>query len=191
MYVCLPFPCMCCDCLSRLSTGTTYILLSWCCDIHSIWNSFTGFVTESYYSAREMTDMHFMYGSANGNSLYAEHYSQRRIPSHKLFTKLHQRLSESGSFAPRTSDHGRPPSVRSPNMKVRVLRRVEEYPGISCCSPSPWTVTLPIQHPGSASPHSSWPQCKPSLLLTTVQVLTPPDHSARVCSANGFSQNVL
>jgi hypothetical protein len=48
---------------------------------------------ESYYSAWEMADMHFMYDRANGNSrearrLYAEHYPQRRIPSHKLFTKL-------------------------------------------------------------------------------------------------------
>jgi hypothetical protein len=92
---------------------------------------------ESYYPDREMADMHFMYGRANGNSresrrLYAEHYPQRRIPYHKLFTKLHQRLSESGSFAPPASDCGRPRSVRIPDMEVRVLRRVEEDPEPVC-----------------------------------------------------------
>jgi hypothetical protein len=101
MYVCLTFPCMRCD---RLSRCTTYVLLrksndSWCCDTHSNWSPFSRFVTESYYFAREMADMHFMYGRANGNSrevrhLYVGHYPQRRIPSHKLFTKLHQWLSE-------------------------------------------------------------------------------------------------
>jgi hypothetical protein len=48
MYVCLPLPCMCCDCLSR---AITYVLLrkrndSWWCDTHSIWNPFSGFVME-------------------------------------------------------------------------------------------------------------------------------------------------
>jgi hypothetical protein len=70
------------------------------------------FVMESYYCAREIADMHFMYGRANGNPqearrLYTEHYSQRRIPYHKLFTEFQQRLSESGSSAPRASDCGR------------------------------------------------------------------------------------
>jgi hypothetical protein len=60
---------------------------------------------ESYFSAREIEDMHFMYGRANGNArearrLYAEHYPQCRIPSHKLFTKFHQRLIEFWSVAP-------------------------------------------------------------------------------------------
>jgi hypothetical protein len=61
---------------------------------------------ESYYSTWEMADMHFMYGCAIGDSqearrLYCEYYPQCRIPSHKLFPKLHQQLSKSGSLAPR------------------------------------------------------------------------------------------
>jgi hypothetical protein len=45
--------------------------------------------------------MHFVCGRTNGNSreahrLYTEHYPRRRIQFHKF----HQRLSESGSFAP-------------------------------------------------------------------------------------------
>jgi hypothetical protein len=94
---------------------------------------------EFYYSASETTDMDFMYDRASGNfrearPLYSEQYPQRRIPSHKLFTELHQRLSESGSFSPRASTRGRPRlprPVQTPDMEVRVLRRVEEDPGIS------------------------------------------------------------
>jgi hypothetical protein len=60
---------------------------------------------ESCYCAREMPDMRTMYGGDSGNSqesrsLYAEHYPQGRIQPHKLFTKLHQRLSEARSFPP-------------------------------------------------------------------------------------------
>jgi hypothetical protein len=65
---------------------------------------------ESYYSAREMADMHFMCGFANGNSrearhLSAKYYPQCKIPFHKLATKYHQRLSESGSLAHSLNAH--------------------------------------------------------------------------------------
>jgi len=60
-----------------------------------------------------VTDMHFTCGQAIGNSqeahyLHAEHYPQCIIPSHKLFTKLHQQPNKSLSFAPWVCDHGRP-----------------------------------------------------------------------------------
>jgi hypothetical protein len=124
--------------------------------------------------------MHFMYGRANGNSwearrLHAEHYPQRRIPSHKLFAKLHQRLSKSGSFAPRASDHGRPRSVRTPDMEVRVLRRVEEGPGTSVRrTAAAEGIVIPlvwrILHEQSFYPYH----------IQRVKALTPPDHRARV-----------
>jgi hypothetical protein len=66
---------------------------NWCCDdIHSIWNPFSGFVTEPLLCLGNGI-------RASGNSrkarrLYAEHHPQRRIASHKLFTKLQQRLSD-------------------------------------------------------------------------------------------------
>jgi hypothetical protein len=106
------------------------------CDIHLILNLLSGFVMESYFWARKMADMHFMYDRSSGNSrearlLYADHYPQRRIRAHKLFTKLHQRLSESGSFAPGTSDRGRPWSVRLPDIEVTISKKVEEDPGIN------------------------------------------------------------
>jgi hypothetical protein len=59
----------------------------------------------------------------------AEHCPQRGIPSHRLFTKLRQQLSESGSFAPRAPDRGRPRSVRTPDVDVGLLRRTEEDSG--------------------------------------------------------------
>jgi hypothetical protein len=157
---------MCCDCLSRLNRCTTYVLLrkkQWLFVFWSIWNSFSGFVMESCYSAREMADMHFMYGRASWNSqearrLCAEHYPQRSIPSHKLVTKLHQLLSKSRSFAPRASDRGRPRSVWTRIEKSGRKSRNQCAKSCSCwryrCSPfvdnSPWTITLPITNPASA-----------------------------------------
>jgi hypothetical protein len=135
---------------------------------------------ESYYSAREMADMYFMNGHANGNSRearrhYAEHYPQCRIPSQKLFTTLHQSLSESGTFAPRVSDRGRPLSVRTPDMEVHILRRAEEDPGTSerrtaaaegIGVPLVWK----ILYEQSLYPYH----------IQQVQALTPPDDHARV-----------
>jgi hypothetical protein len=50
---------------------------------------------ESYYSAREMAEIPFIYGRAKGNSweacgLYAGHDPQYRNLSHTLLTKLHE-----------------------------------------------------------------------------------------------------
>jgi hypothetical protein len=39
--------------------------------------------------------------------------------------------SKSGSFVPRASDHGRPLSVRAPDIEVRASKIVEEDPGTS------------------------------------------------------------
>jgi hypothetical protein len=51
---------------------------------------------------------------------------------YKLFTELQQRLSESGSFAPRVSDRGMPRRVRTSHMEFCVLRTAEESPGPMC-----------------------------------------------------------
>jgi hypothetical protein len=68
-------------------------------------NMFSDFVIESYCSAQEKADVHFMFGRANGNSeearhLHSDHHPQRRILPHKVFSGPHQRLSASGSFDP-------------------------------------------------------------------------------------------
>ncbi|PSN53776.1 hypothetical protein C0J52_06253 [Blattella germanica] len=73
----------------------------------------TQHLMETWYSTREMADMMFCYGQANGSNLgarnlYAAKYPHRRRPSVKMFSTLFQRLSDTGSFAPRTQDRGRP-----------------------------------------------------------------------------------
>jgi hypothetical protein len=65
-----------------------------------------------------------MYRRANGNSreahrFCAEHYPQRRIPSHKLLTELQQRLSESRSF------------VSSVNADIAVFISVQSNAGLA------------------------------------------------------------
>jgi hypothetical protein len=54
--------------------------------------------------------MHNMYGRASATSrearrLYTEHYPQGKFQPHKLFTKLHQRLSDAGYFVPSLTPH--------------------------------------------------------------------------------------
>lgn len=137
----------------------TQHMQDWCCDTHSIFNLFSGFVREFYCYAREKADM--SYGRGDGNSregrrLYAEHYQQRRNPAHKLLTRLRQRLNESGCFAPWASDHGRPRSVR-------VLRRVQEEPGArvrGIASAFLLSGQFSIPHP-----HSNWPSRKGGVFL--------------------------
>ena len=52
---------------------------------------------EEKYSIVEYTDIHFMYGKANGNALdaarlYAEAFPNRRHPDSRTFTRIHQSL---------------------------------------------------------------------------------------------------
>ena len=61
----------------------------------------------------EMADMHFTYGSADGNArraarMYQERYPNRQVPDHRLFTALHRRLCENGSFSANRVDAGHP-----------------------------------------------------------------------------------
>lgn len=56
------------------------------------------------YTNKEMTDMHFCYGLANGSTpealrLYREHFPGRQIPDKKLFAEIHRRLGEDGRFS--------------------------------------------------------------------------------------------
>ncbi|XP_024886797.1 uncharacterized protein LOC112464181 [Temnothorax curvispinosus] len=86
------------------------------------------------YSTREMAEMVFCYGLANGNgrqarAFYAEKYPKRRIPTHKMFSGLFQRLVETGSLArPRSEGTF---SVRTADIEERVLRRVQDDPQTS------------------------------------------------------------
>lgn len=87
------------------------------------------------YSNLEMTQMHFLYGLANGNSvearrLYQERYPDRVLPCRQIFINIHRRLTESGSFKRNTSE-GRPRTIRTPAVEEAVLHAVEENPATS------------------------------------------------------------
>ena len=54
----------------------------------------------------------FLYGTANGNPrqaarLYQERFPNRYIPSHRMFSNLHQRIRDNGSFEMVRRDAGR------------------------------------------------------------------------------------
>ena len=64
----------------------------------------------NFYTNSEMTDIHFMYGKAKGNAskvarLYHATYSNRRQPNRRMFSKIHQRLRETGQFKSHLVDH--------------------------------------------------------------------------------------
>src|SRR5678816_1016760 len=96
------------------------------------------------YTNSEMSDMHFVYGRTNGNSLadmrlYEEMYLNRVIPHHTMFARLHQRLRETGSFKKLTNGKGRPRTVSTPDVEEQVLQELEDSP-TTCLlytSPSP------------------------------------------------------
>ncbi|GFV19429.1 hypothetical protein TNCV_3663621 [Trichonephila clavipes] len=55
------------------------------------------------FTSRKKTDMHLMYGAANGKGraalrLYQKRFPSRRMLNHKMFQRLHQQLCDSGSF---------------------------------------------------------------------------------------------
>ncbi|GBN74073.1 hypothetical protein AVEN_168704-1 [Araneus ventricosus] len=88
------------------------------------------------YSNQEMTDMHFMYGLANGNALeterlYRQRFPRRHVPERKMLERLHRCLCETGSFVTGMHATGRGRSVRKPQVVEDILQRVEDRPDIS------------------------------------------------------------
>ncbi|KAJ3661726.1 hypothetical protein Zmor_006113 [Zophobas morio] len=80
--------------------------------------------------------MVLMYGQALGNSLearrlYQEAFPERRLPNHKTFANVVQRLRENGKFQPRFSDRGRERTERTLDAEEEILNVVENDPGIS------------------------------------------------------------
>ncbi|KAJ8885982.1 hypothetical protein PR048_012188 [Dryococelus australis] len=76
-----------------------------------------------------MADIIFCYGLANGSNrrarvLYAEKYPARRVSSARLFSRLFQRLADTGYVASTTADRSRPRTICTPDMEKRVLQRV-------------------------------------------------------------------
>lgn len=104
------------------------------------------------YSLAEYTDIHYVYGLADGNAslakrLYTERFPGRHQPSHKVFTAVHSRLRESGSVTKRSHRSGRPITVRSLAFEEAVLQQIDDNPSTS---------TRAIAHNMDASKSTVW-----------------------------------
>lgn len=88
------------------------------------------------YTFEEYCDIHYFYGSANGNPiqaqrLYCEHFPNRQHPNFKTFTAVHNRLRETGTFKTNMVDTGRDRLVRDVQFEENVLQLFEENPSTS------------------------------------------------------------
>lgn len=138
------------------------------------------------FSNVEFANMHYIYGECRGNALaarrlYQERYPGRPVPHTVTFTRVHQRLMETGSFTPRNHDRGRPRDVANAH-EDEVLQLIEESPGTS-------TRRIGLQTGLSAT--TSWRILKRHSLhpyhLQKVQGLLPADFNPRV----EFCRNIL
>lgn len=132
------------------------------------------------YSNVEMANMHFLYGLANGNALkarrfYAERYPERHLASSRMFSKIHLRLQQTGSFAGLHNNAGRPRSIRTADLEEEVLQIIED---------TPETSTRKIALQIGCSPKTVWNVLKQNLLypyhILRVQALLPVDYPQRV-----------
>ncbi|KAG8245790.1 hypothetical protein J6590_099157 [Homalodisca vitripennis] len=84
-----------------------------------------------------MVDMHLMYGLAHCNSrqarrLYQEHFPHRQLPTHKMFSSIHRRLSETGTFkSGKVGRSGRPRTTCTAELEEGVLDEIVNHPGRS------------------------------------------------------------
>lgn len=140
------------------------------------------------FTNAEMADLHFMYGRANGNFLeacrfYTEMYPNRRPPHHSTFTRLHQRLHESGTFEKRSLDTGRHRQIRTPELEVAVLNIIEAQPETS---------TRKIAAELNTCASTVWRILKEQQLypyhIQRVQALLPRDFEPRMTFSQWFHQ---
>lgn len=131
------------------------------------------------YTNTEMTDMHFIYGLADGNSLkarrlYIERFPGRNIPDRKLFQNIHQRLHETGALK-KMGGPGKPNTVRTVELEENVLDMIEEDPSTS---------TRKISNTLNVSNKTVWKILKDNLLypyhMQRVQALIPTDFPPRI-----------
>lgn len=132
------------------------------------------------FSNSEYADMHFIYGQADGNALeavrrYQARYPNRRQPSANTFSRLHQRLHETGVLQPKFADCGRYRTQRITDAEDDILQMVDEDPSLS---------TRNIARDTGVSRHTVWRTLHENLLypyhLQRVQCLRPEDYPRRV-----------
>jgi hypothetical protein len=131
------------------------------------------------FTNHEMTDMHFIYGLANGNAeearrIYQDRYPYRVIPCAKTFRTLHARLCETGSFN-KNMGGGRPETITTPELEEAILDAIEEDPSNSIRK-----IALQLE----VSSKTVWKVLKRNLLypyhIQRVQALLPRDFHPRL-----------
>lgn len=80
------------------------------------------------YTFQEVTDMYLCYDRANDNAtevrcIYQEKYPNRNVLNRKTFTRISQRLRDTGILKARNFGEY---SQRDPDLEERVLRHIEE-----------------------------------------------------------------
>ena len=131
------------------------------------------------YTNADMTDMHFIYGLADGNALearrlYIERFPARIAPDRKMFESIHRRLQETGTLK-RNGGAGRPRTTRTVALEENVLNVVEEEPGTS---------TRKIAEVLNISNGTVWKILRENMLypyhIQRVQALLPTDFPPRI-----------
>lgn len=136
-------------------------------------------ILEMVYTNAELAEMHLIYGEAHGNALeasriYHQRFPNRRQVDRRLFSRIHQRLVETGSLQPRHGG-GRRREVLVPAFEEEVLERFEDNPSTS---------TRAVAHAMGTNHQSVWRVLNEQLLhpfhLQKVQTLEPQDYPQRV-----------
>lgn len=130
------------------------------------------------FSFEELTDIHFVYGLADGNSLqaqrfYAQRFPNRRLPHRRTFVRVHRTLRERGNLR-NSEKSGRPATVTTVQTEQRILDAVEADPSTS---------VRRLSHEEGVSKTSVWRILKSQLLypyhIQRVQGLSPRDFRPR------------
>lgn len=139
-----------------------------------------------HYTNIEFADMHKAFGAAYGNAnlaqrIYEEQHPQRHIPCHTTFSRLDQRLRDSGQCQARKIDSGRHRTVRTLNFEDEVLQRFEN---------NPRTSTRAVSHTMGTSHMSVWRVLseyeKHPFHIQKVQTLMPDDYHDRLQFAEWY-----
>lgn len=142
------------------------------------------------YTNAEMTDMHYIYGLADGNALearrlYTERFPGRIAPDRKTFESIHRRLYETGTFR-RNGGAGRPRTARTVDLEEDVLDMIEEDRGTS---------TRKIANALNVSNGTIWHILKENLLypfhIQRVQALLPTDFPPRIAFCQWLLQKMV
>jgi hypothetical protein len=87
------------------------------------------------FSHVEYRDIHFVYGFCNGNAVaaveeYRRRFPDRRIPSRRVFTRIHQTLRDTGCL-PSVAVRSEREVVGTINMRENILEMVQRSPRLS------------------------------------------------------------